>query len=110
MALNEKIEKICKEKGMKVRGLADACGIPVQYLYDIRNGKIAKISPERAQKINAVFPEYSVLWLLTGREESGKHSEEVAKDWRDEKIQELQEELRKANERIDILLNMLSKK
>lgn len=106
------IDRICREKELKVRAFADKCGIPVQYLYDIRNGKISKLSAKRAQQINTVYPEYSVLWLLTGRGDvdGGKlqadSSDQPSGDKK--RIAELEEELRKANERIDILLSMLA--
>lgn len=106
MALKDRLDQICREKHLSTKALANVTGLLPQNLYDIRNEKIKSITAEKASKIHAIFPEYSLIWLLTGEQaeqESGESNEQA------KRIAELESELQKANERIDLLLSMLAK-
>lgn len=104
MALRERIDQICSEKHITTKALANLSGLLPQTLYDIRNEKIKSITTEKARKINAVFPEYSISWIVCG-EQSEPASSQTAEARR---VAELEKELQKANERIDLLLSMLA--
>lgn len=106
MAALEIIEQICKERTITLRALAAKTGINEKKLYNIKAGRIKTISAEMAQQINAVYPEYSVLWLLTGDGTPGGVSSVQSVEAK--RIAELERELQKANERIDLLLSMLA--
>lgn len=68
MTTKEIIEKICKDNNLTQRQLADITGLTEQYLYDANYGKFKKITQKNAQKIAAVFPQYPLMWLMTGNE------------------------------------------
>lgn len=68
MTAKEIIERICKDNSLTLRQLAELAGIKEQSLYDIKNDRVKKVSELNAQKIAAVFPQYSPMWLMTGNE------------------------------------------
>ena len=68
MTAKEIIEKICKDNSLTLRQLADLAGIKEQSLYDIKSDRVKKVSELNAQKIAAVFPQYPLMWLMTGNE------------------------------------------
>ncbi len=68
MTAKEMIEKICKDNSLTLRQLADLAGIKEQSLYDIKSDRVKKVSELNAQKIAAVFPQYPLMWLMTGNE------------------------------------------
>jgi len=51
-----------------LRQLADLAGIKEQSLYDVKSDRVKKVSELNAQKIAAVFPQYPLMWLMTGNE------------------------------------------
>ncbi len=106
MSAKDIIDQICREKTITLRALAEKAGIDEKKLYNINAGRVRKVSHEMAAKIHAIYPEYSLIWLLTGEQaeqESGESNEQA------KRIAELESELQKANERIDLLLSMLAK-
>ncbi|GEM_PF-2365083 len=68
MTAKEIIEKICKDNSLTLRQLADLAGIKEQSLYDVKSDRVKKVSELNAQKIAAVFPQYPLMWLMTGNE------------------------------------------
>lgn len=68
MTAKEIIEKICKDNSLTLRQLADLAGIKEQSLYDVKSNRVKKVSELNAQKIAAVFPQYPLMWLMTGNE------------------------------------------
>lgn len=106
MALRERIDKICCEKHITTKALANLSGLLPQTLYDIRNEKIKSITTEKARKINAVFPEYSTSWIVCG--EPSPDGVAISQTAEARRVAELEKELQKANERIDLLLSMLA--
>lgn len=67
MSSKEILEFITENEKITLSKLSQLMGIKrAQPLYDIRDGKIKAISVNYADKILAVFPEYSRAWLITG--------------------------------------------
>lgn len=61
---------ITEKEGISYAELAKAMGIPrAQPLYDLRDGKVKRISENYAAKIQKAFPSYNMVWLLTGEGE-----------------------------------------
>lgn len=62
-----RIENIIDHLKITANGLAKAIGLPrTQNLYDIRDGKIKKISFDLADKIITVFPQFNRDWIISG--------------------------------------------
>ena len=71
MTAKEILERILFEQKITYAELARRMGLTrAQMLYDIRDGKVKKISETYAKKIMEAFPgQYSRIWLLTGEGE-----------------------------------------
>ncbi len=71
MNAKEILERILFEQKITYAELARRMGLTrAQMLYDIRDGKVKKISESYAKKIMEAFPgQYSRVWLLTGEGE-----------------------------------------
>lgn len=108
MTAKEVIQKICRENNITLRTLSKQIECSEQYLYDINSGKVKKIASEKAESIHRVYPQYSVLWLMTGNEEYKQASSESIEEYK-QRISSLECQLRQANERIDALLSILSR-
>ena len=63
------IEKVLSYLRMKPTPFAKSIGVHPTQIFDIKSGKIKSISPAVAEKILAVYPFFSKLWLLTGEGE-----------------------------------------
>lgn len=62
-----RIEKIMEYFGLNPNSFANKIGLKrTQNLYDIRDGKVKKISFDLADKIVTVFPEINRFWIITG--------------------------------------------
>lgn len=66
MTPKEILDLICSENNLTYRDLANLIGVKEQHFYDISSGRIKKISKNLAEKIYRIFPDYSVLFLMTG--------------------------------------------
>ncbi len=69
------VDQILFEQRLNVNQFAKKVGVSATNLYDVMSGKIKAISNEMADKIRAVFPNYSKAWLMTG--EGNAHIEET---------------------------------
>lgn len=69
MTTKEIIEKVCKDNNLTFRMLATVTGLPEQYIYDINNGKIKKITAHKVSAFTKVFPQYPAMWLMTGNDD-----------------------------------------
>lgn len=64
------LEKVLEYKKMSYNELAKSIGLKrSQGLYDIRDGKIKRISIDLAEKITGFIPELNRVWILTGEGE-----------------------------------------
>lgn len=63
------IEVIADNERLTLSKLAKAIGALPQIMYDIKSGKTKDVSVTLADKILAVFPQYSRTWILTGEGE-----------------------------------------
>lgn len=67
MTPKEILESILKNEDVNYAQLAKNMGLPrVQPLYDIRDGKVKRITENYASKIITAYPKYNRVWLLTG--------------------------------------------
>lgn len=67
MEARQILESILQREGIKYAELARRMGMSrAQPLYDIRDGKVKRISTQYADKIIKAFPQYNRTWLLTG--------------------------------------------
>lgn len=67
MTPKDVLEYILAKEEISYAQLSKKMGLSrAQPLYDIRDGKIKKISESNASKIIAVYPHYNRIWLLTG--------------------------------------------
>lgn len=64
----ERIEQILDEKNLKIQELVDLLGVNRATISSVKNMQTKSINPELSDKIVSTFPEYSELWLLTGKE------------------------------------------
>lgn len=71
MTTKEILERILFEQKITYAELARKMGLTrAQMLYDLRDGKVKKISESYAKKIMEAFPgQYNRVWLLTGENE-----------------------------------------
>lgn len=77
MSPKQVIEQLLFELNTSTNKLSKAIGISSTNLYDIRSGKIRNVSPDLADKIVAVYPQYNRSWLITGEGEPHKQDEQV---------------------------------
>lgn len=63
------IQKVITDNNLNVSQLADSIGVHPTSFYEINSGKVKELSAQLAKKINAKFPQYSLDYLLTGKEE-----------------------------------------
>lgn len=67
MSASEILKVICENEGITLAGLAKKMEISrAQPLYDIRDGKVKRISLNYAERILSVYPHYNKAWLLSG--------------------------------------------
>ncbi len=67
MEASEILMTIISNEGITIPELSRRMGISrAQPLYDIRDGKVKRISPNYADKILLSFPQYNKAWLLSG--------------------------------------------
>ena len=67
MEASEILMTIISNEGITIPELSRRMGISrAQPLYDIRDGKVKRISPNYADKILLAFPQYDKAWLLSG--------------------------------------------
>ena len=81
MTPKEILESILKNEDVNYAQLAKNMGLSrVQPLYDIRDGKVKRITENYASKIITAYPKYNRVWLLTGEGEmlKNKKSEEYS--------------------------------
>ena len=69
MSTREIIDFILHETGTNANQFATSIGITSAQVYDIRGGKIKRISEKIADKILAVYPDFNRVFLLTGEGE-----------------------------------------
>ncbi len=60
-----KIEKMMDELGIKAPTFAKNVKVGYQQIFDIQSGRVKSISGNLAQKINKVYPQYTLEWLLS---------------------------------------------
>ena len=87
MTPKEILESILKNEDVNYAQLAKNMGLSrVQPLYDIRDGKVKRITENYASKIITAYPKYNRVWLLTGEGEmlKSKRSEEYSNTSRKE--------------------------
>lgn len=118
MTAKEVIKYICRENSITLRTLSQQIECSEQYLYDINSGKVKKIASEKAEAIHRAYPQYSVLWLMTGNEEykqapSAAETNNQKQDDKDKTIAELRAEVATLKEQVTNLtqavLNLSSK-
>ena len=80
MELKNRLATICAEKNISTKELAAIIEAPAQYLYDIRHERIKTISAERAARIAAAFPEYSIEWIISGERVKSPAAVQAAAD------------------------------
>lgn len=66
MTAKEVLQRICKDNNLTFRKLASVTGLPEQYIYDINNGKIKKITAQKVGAFTRAFPNYPAMWIMTG--------------------------------------------
>jgi hypothetical protein len=63
------IQKVITDNNLNVAQLAKAIEVHPTIFYEINSKKVHRISAQLAKKINKKFPQYSLDYLLTGKEE-----------------------------------------
>lgn len=67
MEASEILKTIIEKEGITYSSLSKKMGLNrAQPIYDIRDGKVKRISPNYADKILSAFPKYNRAWLLSG--------------------------------------------
>ena len=67
MEASEILKTIIEKEGITYSSLSKKMGLNrAQPIYDIRDGKVKRISPNYADKILLAFPKYNRAWLLSG--------------------------------------------
>ncbi|WP_102408718.1 helix-turn-helix domain-containing protein [Parabacteroides bouchesdurhonensis] len=75
------LKTIYEENNTNAPELAKAMGIGrAQPLYDIEKGKVKHLSFDYAEKIEAVYPQYFLPWLVTGMGTKYKQSSEIVSE------------------------------
>lgn len=70
MDASEILKTIIEREGITYSALSKRMGLNrAQPIYDIRDGKVKRVSPNYADKILSAFPKYERTWLLTGEGE-----------------------------------------
>lgn len=63
---SEVLSQILFEMRMNANQFAKSIGVLPTQIYDILNSKVKSITPEMADKIRAVYCQYSRMWLISG--------------------------------------------
>lgn len=63
------IEEVLSHLKIKPTPFAKSIGVHPTQIFDLKSGKIKSITPAVAEKILAVYPIFSRLWLITGEGE-----------------------------------------
>jgi len=66
MTTIEILDALLSETGTNQKDFLDRIGANVNTFSDLRLGKVKNISRRLADKIRAVYPDFSLVWLLTG--------------------------------------------
>lgn len=75
------LKTIYEENNTNASELAKAMGIGrAQPLYDIEKGKVKHLSFDYAEKIEAIYPQYFLPWLVTGIGAKYKLSSEIVSE------------------------------
>lgn len=69
MQTNEIVDNILAQINETASSFAKSIGITPTQVYDLKSGKIHKISQTIARKIIDVYPQFNITWLLTGEGE-----------------------------------------
>lgn len=69
MTSKDVIQRVIKDNNLNVAQLAKAIEVHPTLFYEINKGKVHELSAQLAKKINEKFPQYSLDYLLTGKEE-----------------------------------------
>ena len=73
----ERIERVIDASGLTTNGFARHVGLPRgENLYQIKRGNNG-ISRDLAERVNRHYPQFSLLWLLTGRGTPGQQDSGV---------------------------------
>ena len=73
----QRIDKLCKEKGINITLMCKECAIPRASLTDYKNGRIKSLSAETLSKIAAYFG-VTVDYLYGGTSVVDEHAIKVA--------------------------------
>lgn len=75
------LKTIYKENNTNAPELAKAMGISrAQPLYDIEKGKVKHLSFDYAEKIETIYPQYFLPWLVTGMGAKYKQPSEIVSE------------------------------
>lgn len=66
MVGNKVISEILAKEGLNAKQFAEIIGVTPTQVYDLKNGKVKRISDKFAEKILDKFSKYSKTWLMTG--------------------------------------------
>lgn len=69
MVGNKVISEILAKEGLNAKRFAEIIGVTPTQVYDLKNGKVKRISYKFADKILDKFSKYSKSWLMTGEGE-----------------------------------------
>lgn len=61
-----RLDQVMSEAGVSILHFSRLIGTVGEKIYRIKRGQ-ARITPELAEKVNAVYPKYAVEWLVSGR-------------------------------------------
>lgn len=89
----EVINSILIKEGLKAGTFARRINVGTTQIYDLRSGKIKKISSQIADKILAVYPYYSKAWLMTGEGEMLRDTEPEPSATKSEALERLKEKV-----------------
>lgn len=62
------LQKICDDNNITIKQLSELTGYNLQTLYGITRGRAAKMPQKLSDKIVSLFPQYPLMWLMTGNE------------------------------------------
>lgn len=68
MTIFEKIEKILIDKRIGINDFVEKTGFPKTSYYALKKGKANSITHKVAYKINDVYPDYTIEWLMDDEE------------------------------------------
>lgn len=107
MSGSKVISRILESEGINANKLAEIIDVKPTQVYDLKSGKIKKLSESFANKVLSKFSNYSKSWLMTGEGEMyAQANDEVKKTSLKGIVSDLDNQVVLSKEVFDVIRNL----